>query len=148
MTLDRVMVPIVRSEREDIERVVSKTVAVVESIDPTVFLVYLFADREYEAYLDEMDIQPTSGVIPPDELAARHDTVRTPASMLSANDIEYEIRGVAGGEPAEQVIKRAEELNADIVVVGQSDRTPTGKAVFGDRGQQILLNASMPVLYV
>jgi nucleotide-binding universal stress UspA family protein len=46
------------------------------------------------------------------------------------------------------VVKRAEKLEADVVVVGGNKRSPTGKAMFGDHAQQVLLNASCPVLYV
>lgn len=148
MTLDRVMVSITPSDRENLDAIVEATIDVVESTDSMVYLVYLFPEGDYQSLLEEMDIEPTSGTLSPDELAARHDSVRTPASMLEANDIDYEIRGVAGGEAAGQVVKRADELDADIVVVAGSKRSPTGKAMFGDHAQQVLLNAPTPVLYV
>jgi nucleotide-binding universal stress UspA family protein len=148
MTLDRVMVSITPSDREDLDAIVEATINVVESTDATVYLLYLFPEGDYESLLEEMDIEPTSGALSPDELAARHDSVRTPASTLEANDIDYEIRGVAGGEAAGQVVKRADELDADVVVVAGSKRSPAGKAMFGDHAQQVLLNASTPVLYV
>jgi nucleotide-binding universal stress UspA family protein len=68
--------------------------------------------------------------------------------MLESHNIDYELRGVVGGNSASQTVKRVKELNANMVVVGGSERSPTGKAMFGDHAQQVLLSASCPVLYV
>ena len=148
MTLDRVILSITPSDRAALEGLVEATMDVVEPSDATVYLLYLFPDGDYESTLERMDIEPTSGALSPDEVAARHDSVRTPASMLDAHDIDYEIRGVAGGDASGQVVKRADELDADLVVVAGRQRSPTGKAMFGDHAQQVLLNAATPVLYV
>jgi NAD(P)-dependent dehydrogenase (short-subunit alcohol dehydrogenase family) len=176
MTLDRVMVSITPSDREDLDAIVEATIDVVESTDSTVYLVYLFPEGDYESLLEEMDIEPTSGALSPDELASRHDSVRTPASMLEANDIDYEIRGVAGGRAAgygsnfeeylaaandalltivqiesEEAVENAEGIAAvegiDALFVGPSDLS-TSLDGTADWGSEALLEAMERVIDV
>jgi nucleotide-binding universal stress UspA family protein len=66
---------------------------------------------------------------------------------MEQQDIEYSIRG-AVGEHSSLVLREANEQDADMVVVGGSKRSPTGKAMFGSTAQDILLNADCPVLFV
>ncbi|WP_254271337.1 universal stress protein [Haloarcula marina] len=148
MALERVLLAIPPADRAHLEPLVDAVVELTAGTAATVYLLYLFPDDDFEAVAAEMDVDPTTDLLSPDELAARHDSVQLPASRLTEAGIEHEVRGVAGGDPAEQVVKRVEELAADVVVVGGTRRSPTGKAMFGDTAQQVLLNAPCPVLYV
>ncbi|MDR9431654.1 MAG: universal stress protein [Natronomonas sp.] len=148
MSLDRVLLPVEPADRNHLETIVQATIDVVDAHGATVYLLYLFPEDEYEELVEQTDLGDASGRRSPDELAARHESVRTPTSIFERHDIDYEIRGVVGGNPASQVVKRAEKLDADVVVVGGNKRSPTGKAMFGDHAQQVLLNASCPVVYV
>jgi nucleotide-binding universal stress UspA family protein len=46
------------------------------------------------------------------------------------------------------VVALAEELDADLVIVGGRTRSPAGKAVFGSTAQEILLESPCPVTFV
>jgi nucleotide-binding universal stress UspA family protein len=46
------------------------------------------------------------------------------------------------------VLGVAEEVGAELLVVGLHRRSPVGKALLGSNAQQILLNARCPVLAV
>jgi nucleotide-binding universal stress UspA family protein len=55
---------------------------------------------------------------------------------------------VRGLEPAEDLISIAEEVEAELIVIGLRRRTPVGKLILGSNAQRILLDASCPVLAV
>jgi nucleotide-binding universal stress UspA family protein len=85
-----------------------------------------------------------------DEDAIRHerelDEVR---AKLDEEGIDHEVRQLVRGlDPAEDVIAVAEEVHADIIVIGLRKRTPVGKLILGSNAQRILLEAPCPVLAV
>ena len=71
------------------------------------------------------------------------------SSRLSEAGIEHEVRSlVRGADPAEDLVAVADEIDADLIVIGLRRRTPVGKLIMGSNAQQILLDASCPVLAV
>lgn len=60
---------------------------------------------------------------------------------------EYEAVGRIG-DPAEEIVAYANDVDADYVVVGGRSRSPVGKALFGSTAQGVLLDAGRPVLAV
>jgi nucleotide-binding universal stress UspA family protein len=46
------------------------------------------------------------------------------------------------------LIDVADEVNADFIVIGMRRRSPVGKLLLGSIAQQVLLDASCPVLAV
>ena len=70
-------------------------------------------------------------------------------SRLADSGVEFELRQlVRGHEPAEEVIDLAEELGAELVVIGMRHRTAVGKFLLGSTAQRILMDAPCPVLAV
>lgn len=68
---------------------------------------------------------------------------------LAAAGLRYEVRRFApSGEPADDLISAAEELGADLIVIGLRRRSPVGKLILGSNAQRILLDAPCPVLAV
>jgi nucleotide-binding universal stress UspA family protein len=65
------------------------------------------------------------------------------AETALADDIEYTpvSRLVEADEEAEAILEVAEEYACDHVFLSGRKRSPTGKALFGDRTQAVLLNA-------
>ncbi len=83
------------------------------------------------------------------------DSVRSQAQLseidaeLADTGIEYEVRQfVRGLEPAEDLIEIADEAGAELIVIGLRRRTPLGKLILGSNAQQVLLDATCPVLAV
>jgi len=77
---------------------------------------------------------------------AELDAVR---QTLTDAGVEHEVRQlVRGVEPAEDLIKVAEETTAELIVIGLRRRTPVGKLILGSNAQRILLDAPCPVLAV
>ena len=70
-------------------------------------------------------------------------------SRLADAGVEHEVRQlVRGHEPAEEVVELAEELDAELIVIGMRHRTAVGKFLLGSTAQRILLGARCPVLAV
>ena len=81
--------------------------------------------------------------------AAAEESLSDVRARLDEAGIEYEVRQLVRGEdPADDIIHVAEEVDADLIVIGLRRRTPVGKLILGSNAQQILLDASCPVLAV
>lgn len=145
--LERVLLAIGPDDRDHLGDLFEVAETIAGSADATVYLLHVFPWEEYEDLMDQFDIKQATGNLQPDELAARYENVRMPASAFEAHDIDYEVRGTIG-DPETEVVRMAGELNADLLIIGGTARSPAGKAVFGDQSQQILLNAPCPVTYV
>ncbi|MFC7323700.1 universal stress protein [Halorubrum rutilum] len=148
MAYDRVLLAIGPDDRDSLDDLVDTVINLAAPSNARVTLLYAFPRDDYEAVMEQMDIDTTTSGLTPDEVAQRHESVRGPGDRLESLDIEYEIQGVSGGDLAEQVVRTIERSGADIAVVGGTKRSPTGKAMFGDHAQQVLLNAPVPVVYV
>ncbi len=69
--------------------------------------------------------------------------------LLHASDVEHDLRHlVRGHDPVRDVLDTADELEAELIVIGIRRRSPVGKLVLGSNSQSILLEAAIPVLAV
>ena len=57
-------------------------------------------------------------------------------------------RRCAADDLAGEIVDLATELDADMIVIGMRRRSPVGKLFLGSAAQDVLLNASVPVLAV
>ncbi len=79
---------------------------------------------------------------PPEDVAE----VRT---LLDDTGVPHEIRQQPSGhEPADQVVDIADEVEAELIVIGMRRRSAVGKLLLGSTAQRILLDARCPVLAV
>lgn len=70
-------------------------------------------------------------------------------ALLHTTDVEHDLRHlVRGHDPVRDVLDIADEIEADLIVIGIRKRTPVGKLVLGSNSQSILLEANIPVLAV
>ncbi|WP_144923430.1 universal stress protein [Halorubrum salsamenti] len=60
------------------------------------------------------------------------------------NCVHYE----ASGEPSDELLAAAADVDADAICVSGRKRRPTGKAVFGSVTQDVILGTDRPVLTV
>ncbi|ESP89147.1 universal stress protein [Candidatus Halobonum tyrrellensis] len=68
-------------------------------------------------------------------------------AALAGLDVAYETAGTVG-EPAEVALAEAGRRGCDHLFVAGRKRSPTGKALFGDDTQRLLLGADCPVTVV
>lgn len=148
MAYDNVLLTIGAEDRDSMDTLVDATIGLAEPSNATVSLLYAFSRDDYEVVMDQMDIDTATSGLTPDEVARRHESVREPANRLESLGIDYEIRGVSGGDLAGQIVRTIEQEGAEVAVVGGTKRSPAGKAMFGDIAQQVLLSSPVPVLYV
>ncbi|UYM05290.1 universal stress protein [Solicola gregarius] len=85
----------------------------------------------------------------------RDDALETEQQLQEVRDklqdagVDHEIRQlVRGMDPADDLIKVAEDLNADFIVIGLRRRSPVGKLILGSNAQRVLLDSPCPVLAV
>jgi nucleotide-binding universal stress UspA family protein len=78
-------------------------------------------------------------------LATELDRVR---AELATAGVDHEVRLLSGGDVADDLILTAEQVGAQLVVLGLRRRSPVGKLILGANAQRVLFDAPCPVLTV
>lgn len=106
------------------------------------FLVTL-TDEEYEADVDTLESIKSVEDVSYDVFTTTESSVRdTVDEVLSTYDVGYEIlvRVVDDDKRARTVVEVGDEHNCDHAFILGKQRSPTGKALFGDFAQKIILD--------
>ena len=84
------------------------------------------------------------------EASARADReMESVKARLADAGLDHEVRKlVRGFEPAEDLLGIADDVDAELIVIGLRRRSPVGKLILGSNAQRILLDAKCPVLAV
>ncbi|HEX5770499.1 MAG TPA: universal stress protein [Nocardioidaceae bacterium] len=70
-------------------------------------------------------------------------------SELALHGVDHDVRQlVRGMDPAEDLVNVANEVSAEMIVIGLRRRSPVGKLILGSNAQRVLLDAPCPVLAV
>lgn len=141
---NQMLVAIGPNDRDYVDKFFDVVEPIAGPTGATVTLLHAFPRDEYEELMEQLG---ATADIEPDALARRHDDIQTPAAQFEDTGIETTVRGVVGGPEAE-VVRVANDIDADLLFIGGAARSPAGKAIFGDNAQQILLNAPCPVTYI
>ena len=84
-----------------------------------------------------------------EDARANEDELAEVGRQLADADVDHEVRGlVMGKEAPDDILDVAEEVGAELIVIGLRQRSPIGKLLLGSNAQRILLEASAPVLAV
>lgn len=145
MALETVLVALGASDNPRIDQIIDNVVDIAGPTGAAVVLTHVFSDEEFEVAAKRLEFD--AGSADPEDVAGRHSTVREAAERLEAADVEYTVRGGVG-DKGQEIVDSANDVDADLVVVGGRRRSPTGKAVFGSTAQQVLLDSPVPVLFV
>ncbi|MCW2738541.1 universal stress protein [Nocardioides sp.] len=93
-------------------------------------------------------VNATRGDALVDERYADEDQLSRLATVLAAAGVEVDVRRSMGADVGDQVLAVADDVSADLVVIGLRRRTPVGKLLMGSVAQRILLGADCAVLAV
>lgn len=74
-------------------------------------------------------------------------SVETAVSALESSDHEFAVHE-RSGEPADEILDLAAELDSDAIVFGVGRRSPVGKVLFGSVVQAVILESDQPVTVV
>ncbi|MGY4642744.1 universal stress protein [Cellulomonas sp. URHB0016] len=85
---------------------------------------------------------------PTDQRAAVEAALAQVDADLSGQGISHEVRLLDGGDVADDLIATAEDVEAQLVVIGLRRRSPVGKLILGANAQRVLFDAPCPVLTV
>lgn len=70
-------------------------------------------------------------------------------SVLEGHGVDHDVRQLVRGlDPAEDLVNVADEVDAELIVIGLRRRSPVGKLILGSNAQRVLLDAPCPVLAV
>lgn len=149
MTLETILVAVDERDSNRLDRLADTAVDIAGPAGATVALAHIFENDGYDEIRDDLDMD-THSEMTPDDAAKRYKPIRTVGDTLSANDVDFDWHGRLTNEMSEgeRIVQLAEEVDADLVIVGGKQRSPTGKAVFGSVAQEVLLNAPVPVTLV
>lgn len=144
--LRTVLVAVGEDDADRIDELARTAINIAGPAGATVRLAHVFTAEKYDGVRDRLNFPPASEHTA-DDVAKRHTPIRRLGDALDDAGIQFTWHGRVG-DPGESVVELADELDADLVVVGGRRRSPTGKAVFGSISQEVLLNAPCPVTFV
>ena len=93
-------------------------------------------------------VNATRGDALVDDRYADEDQLAALANELRAAGVEVDVRRSMGSDVGDQVLAVADDVSADLVVIGLRRRSPVGKLLMGSVAQRILLGADCAVLAV
>lgn len=85
---------------------------------------------------------------PEERRAGTREALEQVNAELEALGVEHEVRMLDGGDVADDLISTAEDVSAQLVVLGLRRRSPVGKLILGSNAQRVLFDAPCAVLTV
>jgi len=120
------------------------------AIDAELVLLHVTTNDEYEEMRQTMETIPDNSVGYSAEKArvgAEEFAADIGREVLEGIDADHEAVGALGDEQTE-ILDAAEAYDCDHLFIAGEKRSPTGKALFGDLTQSIILNFGGPVTVV
>ena len=146
MAIETVLLALGPSDKDRLDSLAGTVADIAGPAGAGVVLLHVYTDAEYADVTSRLEYEAPAQTHP-DQVAQRHAVVRSIADRLKSAGIPVEVRGRVGNH-GDSIVALAEEINADLVVVGGRSRSPAGKAVFGSTAQQVMLESPCPVTFV
>jgi nucleotide-binding universal stress UspA family protein len=139
---------VVTNAAEGVDRITLEAGELAAGVDASLVLLHVTSNEEYEedrqAMRDVDAIQGGNYDVSQASEGAREFAQDVGEQVLRNVDVDYEAVGAVGDE-YEQIIQTAEDYDCDHVFIAGRRRSPSGKALFGDTAQQVILNFDGPV---
>jgi nucleotide-binding universal stress UspA family protein len=129
------------SEEERSKKVVREAGELAAGVDAELVLLTIIPQEEYEEKRREVESFRDADLVytfTQAEQQARHTAQDVADDVLDDVDVDYDVLGAVGRE-AETIINVAEMEGCDHLFLAGRRRSPTGKALFGDLTQDVLL---------
>jgi len=149
MSLQTVLLAVGESETDQIEQLAETAIDIAGPAGATVALAHVFSEDAYDDARERLQFDPDSEVTP-SVVAERNVRIQDLAERLDEAGVDHAVHARLGdgSTDGDRFAELADEIEADLVIVGGRGRTPAGKAVFGSTAQTIMLNAPCPVTFV
>lgn len=149
MSVDTIVLAADRGNEDLADRLAATAADIADPSDAEVVLAYVFDEEEYETACNRLNVARGSEVTPSD-IAERNATVRDLGDALADTDIDVTAYGrlTDGVSRGRRLAELADEVDADMLVIGGQGRSPAGKALFGSTAQEVMLESACPVTFV
>ncbi|WP_049972313.1 universal stress protein [Haladaptatus cibarius] len=127
---------------ESAKELVTEAGELAEGVGANLVLLHVTSDEEYEKTRKSLESIPkleTSYTAGQALEGARQFAEDIGREVLEGIEVEYESTGRVGDE-RDEILSAAEEFGCDHVFLAGRKRSPTGKAIFGDRTQSVILD--------
>ena len=124
------------------KRLVREAGELAAGVDAELVLLRVVPEEDYEGTRDAVEnIRELDNTYTLEQATeeARQSATELGREVLSDVDVEYEALGTIGRE-TERILDVAADRDCDHVFVIGRKRSPTGKAIFGDIAQSVILN--------
>jgi nucleotide-binding universal stress UspA family protein len=149
MSVQTIVLAADRGNEDLADRLAATAADIADPSDAEIVLAHVFDEEEYETARSRLNFTDDSEVTP-STIAERKATVRDLGDALADTDIDVTAYGRLrdGASRGQRLVELADEVDADMVVLGGRTRSPAGKALFGSTAQEVLLESSCPVTFV
>ena len=137
---------------EGAEEILREAGDLAAGVDATLTVLALMTEDEFEEARETLD------TVAQEEHTGYGDSVALDAAIKEARDavadyyddldLDWDVDGAVIADrsaAAEAILEKGDDIDADHVFLSGQRRSPTGKAVFGDRAQAVILNFDGPV---
>lgn len=132
--------------KEATKELVAEAGKLANGVDAELFLLHVTTEDEFQNR--RSTLESVAGL----DAEYNVDNARSGAQQFAqkvgkqALDDGFEFKAMGRiGDPQEAILKTAEDHDVDHIFIHGKQRSPTGKAVFGDTAQAIILNFDGPV---
>lgn len=133
---------------DGVDRITLEAGELAAGVNAELVLLHVTSETDYDedrrAMEDVLSMEGGSYNVDQAKEGAREFARDLGEQVLRNIDIEYETVG-AVGDKYDKIMQTAEHYNCDHIFIAGRKRSPSGKAIFGDTAQRVILNFDNPV---
>lgn len=139
---------VVADAAEGVDRITREAGELAAGVDASLVLLHVTTEDEYEEKRDAMadvtGIEGGSYDVSQASEGAKQFAADLADQVLRNIDVDYETVGAVGNK-YEKIMQTARDYDVDHIFIAGRKRSPSGKAIFGDIPQRVILNFNDPV---